>query len=87
MNQEDFLRLLETLSKAGWDPQICDTEIPIQHNPVYAGNPNETGDDHVEYIKFPKALLSLMPEIMGNLMGPGAHSQSAGRFDGGCRSE
>ena len=55
MNQEDFLRLLETLSKAGWDPQICDTEIPIQHNPVYAGNPNETGDDHVEYIKFPKA--------------------------------
>jgi len=69
MNQEDFLRLLETLSKAGWDPQICDTEIPIQHNPVYAGNPNETGDDHVEYIKFPKALLSLMPEIMVRVQG------------------
>ena len=64
MNQGDFLRLLEILAKAGWDPQICDTEIPIQDNPVFAGNPQETGNDHVEYIKFPKALLSQMAEIM-----------------------
>ena len=69
MNQEDFLRLIEILTKAGWDPLICDTEIPIQDNPVYAGNPKETGNDHVEYIKFPKALLSWMPEIMVKVQG------------------
>jgi len=69
MNQEDFLRLIELLAKAGWDPLICDTEIPIQDNPVYAGNPKETGNDHVEYIKFPKALLSWMPEIMIRVQG------------------
>ena len=69
MNQGDFLRLLEILAKAGWDPQICDTEIPIQDNPVFAGNPQETGNDHVEYIKFPKALLSWMPEIMVKVQG------------------
>lgn len=69
MNQEDFLRLIEILAKAGWDPQICDAEIPIQDNPVFAGNPNETGDDHIEYIKFPKALLSWMPEMMVRVKG------------------
>lgn len=69
MNQEDFLRLIELLTKAGWNPQICDTEIPIQDNPVYAGDPNETGNDHIEYIKFPKALLSWMPEIMVRVKG------------------
>lgn len=55
--------------KEGWDPQICDTEIPIQDNPVFAGIPRETGDDHVEYIKFPKALLSCMSEMMVRVKG------------------
>ena len=69
MNQEELLRLIGILMKEGWDPQICDTEIPIQDNPVFAGIPRETGDDHVEYIKFPKALLSCMSEMMVRVKG------------------
>ena len=69
MNQEELLRLIEILTKAGWDPLICDTEIPIQDNPVFAGNPNETGNEPIEYIKFPKALLSCMSEMMVRVKG------------------
>ena len=69
MNQEELLRLIETLTKAGWDPLICDAEIPVQDNPVFAGVPRENGEDQIEYIKFPKALLSWMPEIMIRVKG------------------
>ena len=69
MNQEELQKLLDLLSDAGWNPLICDTDIPIVDNPVFAGNPRETGDDTHDYIKVPRALLSWTPEMMVKVKG------------------
>ena len=69
MTKEELEKLIEVLSDAGWDPMICDTDIPIGDNPVFAGEPRETGNEPVEYIKFPKALLSCNPEMMVRVNG------------------
>lgn len=69
MNQEELKKLLEILTDAGWDPLICDTEIPIVDNPVFAGTPRETGDDDYDYIRVPRALLSWTPEMMVRVKG------------------
>ena len=69
MNQEELKKLLDLLSDAGWNPLICDTDIPIVDNPVFAGNPRETGDDAHDYIKVPRALLSWTPEMMVRVKG------------------
>lgn len=69
MNQEEFKKLLDLLRDAGWDPLICDTDIPIVDNPVFAGIPHETGNDTHDFIKIPRALLSWIPELMVRVKG------------------
>ena len=69
MNQDDYIKLLELLKDAGWDPLICDTDIPIVDNPVFAGNPHETGDDSQDFIKIPRVLFSWTPELMVKVKG------------------
>ena len=69
MTKEELQKLIDVLSEAGWDPMICDTDIPIGENPVFAGEPRETGNEPIEYIKLPKALFTWGADMMVRVNG------------------
>ena len=39
MDEKEFKEILKILEDAGWQPQLCDTPIPVYES-VHAGNPS-----------------------------------------------
>lgn len=69
MDIEELLRLMKLFEEAGWQPLICDTQIPVVENPVRAGIPAEPGNMRTEMVSIPKALLSMLEEMMIRVKG------------------
>ncbi len=65
---EDFKEILKILEDAGWQPQVCDTPIPVYES-VHAGNPEEPGQIPSDMVMVPKAFLSMYPESMVRVIG------------------
>jgi len=70
MEQEELERIIRELTEAGAKPQLCDTRIPLDENPVRAGIPSELGNLPVEEgIYVPRNLLSSSPTIAISVKG------------------
>lgn len=69
MTKKEFDELYALLEKGGWSPLFCDTKIPLVENPVFAGIPRETGNIPTEMVAMPKALLSMIEELMVRVKG------------------
>jgi hypothetical protein len=64
-NNEELKEIVETLSKQGWNPMVCDTPIGISNNSVKCGIPTEIGDENIDdYWWLPKSLTDMHPELM-----------------------
>ena len=68
MNSEDYKDILKILEDAGWQPQVCDTPIPVYES-VHAGNPEEPGQIPPDMVLVPRAFLSMYPEAMVRVQG------------------
>ena len=45
MTNRELKELFEQLERAGMNPQLCDTPVPLYKNEVLAGSPTEPGDE------------------------------------------
>lgn len=64
-NNEELKEIVETLSKQGWNPMVCDTPIGISNNSVKCGIPTGIGDENIDdYWWLPKSLTDMHPELM-----------------------
>lgn len=68
MSEEELKKILTLLETAGWQPQLCDTPIPIYES-VHAGNPVEPGQIPPDMVLVPKAFLRACPESMVKVSG------------------
>lgn len=68
MTEEELKEILKKLEAAGWQPQLCDTPIPVYES-VHAGNPEDVGQIPPDMILVPKAFLSMYPESMVRVKG------------------
>lgn len=68
MKDKELKEVLEILEKAGWQPQLCDTPIPVYES-VHAGNPIDPGQIPADMTLVPKALFSLSSEMMVRVSG------------------
>lgn len=66
---EELKEIFKLLEERGCNPMLCDTEVPLEENPVRAGLPTAIGNLPTEMIMLPKALLSMTPELMIRVMG------------------
>ena len=69
MNDEEIQEILKQLEAAGWQPQLCDTPIPVYDNPVRCGQPTGIGDVVERKKRFPKEFLSMQPEFVVKVKG------------------
>lgn len=69
MNEQELKEMIEAMARAGMNPQLCDTNIPLDVNPVACGNPMELGNDLRETFSIPKGMLSMRPEMMLTVTG------------------
>lgn len=63
MTEEELKEILKKLEDAGWQPQLCDTLIPVYES-VHAGDPADPGQLPPEMKSVPKALLEMFRESM-----------------------
>ena len=68
MDEKDYKDILKILENAGWQPQVCDTPIPVYES-VHAGNPEEPGQIPPDMVLVPRAFLSMYPEAMVRVQG------------------
>lgn len=68
MTEDELREILSLLEKAGWQPQLCDTPIPLYES-VHAGNPEEPSNIPPDMVLMPKAFLSLYRESMVRVKG------------------
>ena len=68
MDEKEFKEILKLLEDAGWQPQVCDTPIPVYES-VHAGNPEEPGQIPPDMELVPKAFLSMYRESMVRVTG------------------
>lgn len=68
MSEQEIKEIFKQLEKAGWEPQMCDTPIPLYES-VHAGNPVEPGQIPPDMVLVPKAFLSMYPESMVRVKG------------------
>lgn len=68
MDEKEFKEILKLLEDAGWQPQLCDTPIPVYES-VHAGNPEEPGQIPPDMELVPKAFLSMYRESMVRVTG------------------
>ena len=69
MTEEELKEMMALLEKAGAQPLLCDTPIPLYETPVHAGNPVEPGCIPPDMKLVPKALLAAQPEMMVRVNG------------------
>ena len=58
MTEEELKEMMALLEAEGWQPQLCDTQVPRFVGKASCGIPLEAGGDVEEMIPVPKALLS-----------------------------
>jgi hypothetical protein len=63
MDEKELKAIFEQLETEGWQPRLCDTNLPFYDRSVPCGEPNEIGDDTPESILWPRDLLSMHPEF------------------------
>lgn len=68
MDEKEIKEIMRLLEAAGWQPQLCDTPIPVYES-VHAGNPEEPGQIPPDMELVPKAFLSMYPESMVRVKG------------------
>ena len=68
MTEQELREVLKLLEDAGWEPQLCDTPIPVYES-VHAGNPEAPSQIPADMALVPKALLSMCPEMMVRVKG------------------
>ena len=68
MDEKELREILKKLEAAGWQPQLCDTPIPVYES-VHAGNPEEPGQIPPDMVLVPRAFLSMYPESMVRVKG------------------
>ncbi len=68
LTEKEFGEIMGQLDKAGWQPMLCDTPIPVYES-VHAGNPCEKGQIPPDMVLVPKAFLSMYPESMVKVIG------------------
>lgn len=68
MNSEELDEVLKMLSDAGWQPQVCDTPIPVYES-VHAGNPVDVGQIPPDMELVPRSFLSMYQESMVKVKG------------------
>ena len=69
MNPKDLEDMMALLEKNGWAPLPCDTLIPVVESPVRAGIPEEMGCLPIETVAMPRALLSMIEELLVKVKG------------------
>lgn len=69
MNPKDLENMMALLEKNGWEPLPCDTLIPVVESPVRAGIPEEMGHLPIETVAMPRALLSMIEELLVKVKG------------------
>ena len=68
MTQKEIDEILAKLEAAGWQPQLCDTPIPVYES-VHAGNPEDPSNIPPDMVLVPRAFLSMYPESMVRVKG------------------
>ena len=68
MTEKEVQEITKILENAGWQPQLCDTPIPVYES-VHAGNPEDPGQIPPEMILVPKAFLNMFREAMVKVKG------------------
>ena len=68
MDEKELREILKILEDAGWQPQVCDTPIPVYES-VHAGNPIDPGQIPPDMALVPKAFLKLYQEAMVKVQG------------------
>ena len=68
MNEKEFKETMALLEAAGWQPQLCDTPIPLYES-VHAGNPDDPSNIPPDMVLVPKAFMSLYRESMVRVKG------------------
>jgi len=69
MMDEELKELFRGLEEQGWDPQLCDTPVPLFDNPVKCGNPTEIGDVVGEEVMMPRKWTTLNSTFMATVEG------------------
>ena len=69
MNPKDLEDMMALLEKNGWAPLPCDTLIPVVESPVRAGIPEEMGCLPIVTVAMPRALLSMIEELLVKVKG------------------
>ena len=68
MIEKEVQEITKILEDAGWQPQLCDTPIPVYES-VHAGNPEEPGQTPPDMVLVPKGLLAMFSEAMVRVQG------------------
>jgi len=68
MTEKEVQEITKILEDAGWEPQLCDTPIPVYES-VHAGNPEDPGQIPPEMELVPKAFLNMFREAMVRVKG------------------
>lgn len=63
MNEKDLKAIFEKLEAEGWQPRVCDTNLPYYDRSVPCGEPTMIGEDAWDSISWPRDLLSMQPEF------------------------
>ena len=65
MDEKELKEILSVIEKAGWQPELCDTPVPVSYHAVKCGLPAEMGDDCIDdYVLLPKALVGMHPCVL-----------------------
>lgn len=68
MTDKEVQEITKILEDAGWEPQLCDTPIPVYES-VHAGNPEDPGQIPPEMALVPRAFLNMFREAMVKVKG------------------
>jgi len=60
MDEKELKAIFEQLETEGWQPRLCDTNLPFYDRSVPCGEPNEIGDDTSESILQSRGRFSLI---------------------------
>lgn len=65
MDEQELKEILSSMRAAGWQPELCDTPVPVSYSAVKCGLPTEMGDDYIDgYVLLPKELVGMHPSVL-----------------------
>ena len=69
MIDEELKELFRELEAQGWNPQLCDTPVPVYETPVHCGDPSELGDVASDEVMMPRKWTSLGETFLTTVFG------------------